>query len=74
MEIRSFLETHKVDAGNLTPEVRKKVIAMLDEKGLFFARRSIEQVAAILGVSRATAYNDLNAARKSDNSRQIGSL
>jgi predicted transcriptional regulator YheO len=33
---------------------------------LFYAKKYIEQVAAILGVSRATAYTDLQAVRKAD--------
>jgi predicted transcriptional regulator YheO len=43
-------------------------MSRLDEKGLFYAKKSIEQVATILGVSRATAYSDLQAIRKSDDS------
>lgn len=64
IEIRAFLETNGISLEKLTPKARKKMMATLDEKGLFFAKKSIEQIAAILGISRATAYNDLNAARK----------
>ncbi len=64
LEIRAFLEVENLRIDNLTPARRKEMMAVLDGKGLFFAKKSIEQVAAALGVSRATAYNDLKAARK----------
>ena len=64
LEVRAFLEEHNHAPDRLAPGERKRLIARLDEKGLFFAKKSIEQVAAIIGVSRATAYNDLKAARQ----------
>lgn len=41
----------------LNPEQRLSLVRYLDEQGAFEARKSIEQMAAILGISRATAYN-----------------
>ncbi len=66
LEIRSFLETNKLNLDTITPDNRREMMAQLDQKGLFFAKKSIEQIAGILGISRATAYNDLSAARKSN--------
>jgi len=39
----------------------------IDQKRLFYARKSVEQVASLLKISRATAYKDLNQIRKSNN-------
>jgi len=63
-EILSFLETHHLSIETLKPENRKEMMAWLDNKGIFYAKKSIEQIAVILGVSRATAYNDLMSVRK----------
>lgn len=70
LEIGAFLDTHGIALEKLTPDIRKTMMAALDEKGLFFAKRSIEQIAGILGISRATAYNDLKAARKMNPQKQ----
>jgi predicted transcriptional regulator YheO len=37
---------------------------MLDERGAFELRRSVEDVADTFGVSRITIYNYLNATRR----------
>ncbi len=63
LEIRSYLLKNSLTLETLTPESRKKMMAHLDAKGLFYAKKSIEQIAGILGVSRATAYNSLKAVR-----------
>lgn len=47
---------------------RLKLIQALDEKGIFSVKRSIDRVASILGVSRATVYgyvNEIQATSKS---------
>lgn len=64
LEIRSFFEARNISLEKLTPDLRKELIAVLDGKTLFYAKKSIEQIAGILKISRATAYNDLNAVRK----------
>ncbi len=64
IEIRSFLTARNLGLESLTPETRREMMAHLDAKKLFYAKKSIEQIAAILGVSRATSYNDLQAVRK----------
>lgn len=39
-------------------------VRLLDERGAFLLRRSIEDIADMMGVSRITIYNYLNAIRK----------
>ena len=38
-------------------------VRLLDERGAFLLRRSIEDIADLMGVSRITIYNYLNAIR-----------
>jgi len=64
LEIRAYLLAHNKRMDALDAKSRKNIIRLLDEKGLFYARKSIEQLAALLCVSRATAYKDLNLIRK----------
>lgn len=47
--------------GSLTREGKQRAVRMLDERGAFTLRRSIEDVADAMGVSRITVYNYLNA-------------
>ena len=42
---------------------KQAAIRMLDERGAFFLRKSIEDVATMMGVSRITIYNYLNVIR-----------
>jgi len=65
LEIRDFLNENQLSLTRLNKAERRQLMSRLDDKGLFYAKKSIEQVAAILGVSRATSYNDLQAIRKS---------
>lgn len=44
---------------------KQVAIRMLDERGAFELRRSIDRVAEAMGVSRITIYNYLNAIRDS---------
>jgi hypothetical protein len=39
-------------------------VRLLDERGAFLLRRSIEDIADMMGVSRITIYNYLNAIRR----------
>jgi predicted transcriptional regulator YheO len=64
LEIRTFLVEHNIGLDKIEAKYRKKLIRRLEDKGLFYARKSIEQLAIILGISRATAYNDLRQVRK----------
>ncbi len=42
---------------------KQAAIRMLDERGAFLLRKAIEDVAAVMGVSRITIYNYLNVIR-----------
>ena len=44
-------------------EEKQRAIRLLDERGAFLLRRSIEDVADLMGVSRITIYNYLNTIR-----------
>ncbi|MBJ32222.1 MAG: transcriptional regulator [Acidimicrobiaceae bacterium] len=47
-------------------EEKHKAVRLLEERGAFTVRKSVEQVAEALGVSRFTIYNYLNASRAKD--------
>jgi hypothetical protein len=47
--------------GELSREDKQRAVKLLDERGAFTLRKSIEDVADALGVSRITVYNYLNA-------------
>ena len=46
---------------DLSRESKQRAVKLLDDRGAFNLRRSIEDVADALGVSRITVYNYLNA-------------
>lgn len=64
LEIRAFNKQRNQASDKLDVKGRKALLERLDDKGLFYARKSVEQVAVHLGVSRATLYKDLNQIRK----------
>jgi hypothetical protein len=45
----------------LSREDKQRAVRLLDERGAFQLRKSVEEVADVLGVSRFTVYNYLNA-------------
>ncbi len=45
---------------------KQRAIRILDERGAFLLRKSIEDVGEIMGVSRITIYNYLNAIKNGD--------
>jgi hypothetical protein len=49
--------------GDLDRVDKQIAVRMLDEQGAFLLRKSIEYVADVMGVSRITIYNYLNAIR-----------
>jgi hypothetical protein len=51
--------------GALSREDKQRAVRLLDERGAFRLRKSIEDVADALGVSRITVYNYLNAVNRS---------
>ena len=69
LEVRSFLMENRIAPDGLDMAGRRTLMARLETRGLFYAKKSIEQVAVILGVSRATAYNDLQVVRKTAGNR-----
>ena len=64
IEIRSFLKMNE-QTKNLNAKWRKRLLTHLDGKGLFYAKKSVEEVAIQLGISRSTVYNNLNEVRNS---------
>jgi CRP-like cAMP-binding protein len=48
----------------LSREDKQRAVRLLDERGAFTLRKSIEDVADALGVSRITVYNYLNAVER----------
>ncbi|NUR43963.1 MAG: transcriptional regulator [Streptomyces sp.] len=59
-----ILDTHRHEPwGALDRAGRLALFRSLDERGVFAVRRAIEQVAARLGISRASAYSYLSQAR-----------
>lgn len=50
--------------GTLSREDKQRAVRLLDERGAFTLRKSIEDVADALGVSRITVYNYLNAVQR----------
>ena len=49
--------------GELSREDKQRAVRLLEDRGAFMLRRSVEDVADALGVSRITVYNYLNAMR-----------
>ncbi len=46
---------------DLSRDKKQAAVRLLDERGAFLLRRSVEDVAELMGVSRITIYNYLNA-------------
>ena len=65
IEIRSFLLERDLTIESLGAGGRMELIQHLEGKRLFFARKSVEQIAGILKISRSTAYKYLNSIRNS---------
>ena len=67
LEIREFRREKGRIQEPLNTKERRELMRRIDQKRLFYARKSVEQVASLLKISRATAYKDLNQIRKSSN-------
>jgi hypothetical protein len=52
--------------GDLSREGKQRAVRLLEERGAFTLRRSIEDVADAMGVSRITVYNYLSAISRND--------
>jgi len=48
---------------DLSREDKQRAVRILDDRGAFLLRRSVDEVADAMGVSRITVYNYLNAVR-----------
>jgi predicted transcriptional regulator YheO len=64
LEIRAFRLEKGLTQDAMNANDRRELMRRLDQKRLFYARKSVEQVASYLMISRATAYKDLNEIRK----------
>ena len=67
LEIRAFRREKGRMQEPLNTKERRELMRRIDQKRLFYARKSVEQVASLLKISRATAYKDLNQIRKNNN-------
>ena len=64
LEIRAFRLENGITKDSMHATQRRELMQRIDQKQLFYARKSVEQVAKFLKISRATAYKDLNEIRK----------
>jgi len=64
LEIRAFRLEKGLTQEPMNANERRELMRRLDQKRLFYARKSVELVAGYLMISRATAYKDLNEIRK----------
>jgi len=62
-KLHAWAKARGLNAKALTREERIALIAALDADGLFEARRAVEHVAEMIGISRAAAYGYLGEAR-----------
>ena len=53
----------------LSRDGKQTAIRLLDERGAFVLRRAVEDIADVMGVSRITVYNYLNALHRNTESR-----
>lgn len=67
LEIRAFRCEKGRTQEPMSTRERRELMRRIDQKRLFYARKSVEQVASLLKISRATAYKDLNQIRKNNN-------
>jgi predicted transcriptional regulator YheO len=58
--VQQALETVNKPIDAMNKEDKLRVMDILDKKGVFIVKRSLDQVANLLGISRATAYGYLN--------------
>ena len=66
VEIAEFLGARKASLAGLTTRDLVELTAALDERGFFSIRKAADYIAAALGVSRATLYKRLAAARNAN--------
>ena len=71
-EIAAFLTARNMTIAGLDPTMTEDLVGQLDRSGYFGIRNATTYIADILGVSRATLYNRLNAARRIAKASPIG--
>jgi predicted transcriptional regulator YheO len=71
-EIAAFLTARNMTLAGLDSNTTEELIGQLDRSGFFGIRNATTYIAEILGVSRATLYNRLNAARRLAKPSPIG--
>jgi hypothetical protein len=63
--LERLIDTVEAELGGPLPSLsrqdKQRAVRLLDERGAFILRRSVEDVADAMGVSRITVYNYLNA-------------
>ncbi|RZV45288.1 MAG: DNA-binding protein [Acidimicrobiales bacterium] len=59
--IRSAEREIGSDSASWSREEKQRVVRMLDERGAFLLRGAVDDIAEVMGVSRITIYNYLNA-------------
>jgi hypothetical protein len=59
---------HGIRASEMSRSQKQQVVKELDERGAFLIKKSVEQVAERLGVSRFTIYNYLDEANRESGS------
>lgn len=59
--VRAAEQDLGVEAGRWDRAQKQAVVRMLNERGAFLLRGAVDDIAAIMGVSRITIYNYLNA-------------
>lgn len=68
--IRSVLDAYDGNPETLTRDEKTAVVQQLDERGVFLMKGSVELVAGILGVTRYTVYNYIDAVRAKNSEQQ----
>ena len=66
VEIAEFLGARNASLAGLTTQDLVELTAALDDRGFFSIRKAADYIAAALGVSRATLYKRLSAARNAN--------
>ncbi|MEM9464006.1 MAG: helix-turn-helix domain-containing protein [Actinomycetota bacterium] len=56
---------------DLSREQKQAAVRILDQRGAFLLRKAVESVGEMMGVSRITIYNYLNAIQRSDDATPI---
>ena len=64
LEIRTFFSENGKTQESMNTKERRELMKRLEQKRLFYTRKSVEKVSQILKISRTTVYSDLKMIRK----------